>query len=113
MNLQIAHSRLIRRVTLQLDTICALALAIGPDNLAIFVPVVLKQMQRHKIQHEKFSKLAAKLLNHDPPCMSNAADWEANNAWLEELIPPIVRVHGQYDDSLGDHLSSALIPDDT
>lgn len=72
---------------MQLDTICALALAIGLENLAVFVPVVQKQMQRHKIQHEKFSKLAAKLLSHDPPCMSNATDWEANNAWLDEMAP--------------------------
>ena len=71
---------------LQLDTICALALAIGPNNLSIFIPVVQKQMQRHKVQHEKFSKLANKLLTHNQ-WTNNTADWEANNAWLDELIP--------------------------
>lgn len=72
----------------QLDTICALAQAIGPANLAIFVPVIQKLMQRHKIHHEKFARLAGKLLAHDPPCMSSADDWESSNAWMDELAPP-------------------------
>ena len=73
---------------MQLDTICALAQAIGPANLAIFVPVIQKLMQRHKIHHEKFARLAGKLLAHDPPCMSSADDWESSNAWMDELAPP-------------------------
>ena len=73
---------------MQLDTICALAQAIGPSLLAIFVHVIQKLMQRHKIHHEKFARLAAKLLAHDPPCMSEAQDWETSNAWLDTLVPP-------------------------
>lgn len=71
-----------------MDTICALAQAIGPDNLAIFVPVIQKLMQRHKTQSDKFTRLAAKLLAHDPPCMSDAQDWESGNAWMDLLAPP-------------------------
>lgn len=72
----------------QLDTVCALSQAIGPANLAIFVPLLQKLAMRHKVHSEAFSRLAQQLLAHDPPCMSNAPDWESAHGWLNSLAPP-------------------------
>lgn len=45
-------------------------------------------MTRHKRMHEKFSKIAARIAMADPPCMSNAEDWESQNGWVDEMGPP-------------------------
>ena len=45
-------------------------------------------MARHKMGHEKFARLAAKVTTADPPCMSDAEDWESQNGWMDELAPP-------------------------
>eukprot|EP00879_Flechtneria_rotunda_P007003 GHRR01007352.1.p1 GENE.GHRR01007352.1~~GHRR01007352.1.p1 ORF type:complete len:2075 (+),score=775.15 GHRR01007352.1:2-6226(+) len=67
-----------------LDTICALAVALGQD-FSIFVPTLCKIVFRHKIQHEWFQRLASKLLNPEPPCCSDAEDWEDAGGWAVEL----------------------------
>ena len=38
--------------------------------------------------HERFSRLAAKVTLAEPPCMSEAQDWESQHAWMDELQPP-------------------------
>ena len=45
-------------------------------------------MGRHKMAHECFSLLAAKVTLHEPPCMSDAEDWEAGHSWVDDLAPP-------------------------
>ncbi|DBA66640.1 TPA: hypothetical protein ACH3X2_002209 [Trebouxia sp. C0005] len=67
-----------------LDTICSLALALGPD-FPIFAPTVRKIMVKHRIAHDQFSQLAVKLVKAAPPCMSSGDDWEPTLAALEEL----------------------------
>eukprot|EP00878_Enallax_costatus_P008272 GHUV01008648.1.p1 GENE.GHUV01008648.1~~GHUV01008648.1.p1 ORF type:complete len:2405 (+),score=620.50 GHUV01008648.1:939-7217(+) len=66
-----------------LDTICALAVALGQD-FNIFVPTIDKIVTRHRVQHEWFSRLAQKL-NAEPPCCSDAEDWEDAGGWAAEL----------------------------
>lgn len=39
---------------------------------------------RHRVQHEWFSRLAQKL-NAEPPCCSDAEDWEDAGGWAAEL----------------------------
>ena len=46
-------------------------------------------MMRHKKTHDKFSKMAARISMAEPPCMSNAEDWESQNAWVDEMAPPL------------------------
>ena len=48
----------------------------------------LQTMAAHKVQHERFTRLVSKLLKHEPPCMSEAEDWESANGWLDTLVPP-------------------------
>ena len=99
------------------DTICAVAVALGPD-FALFVPsirrvrsnthsaravfphhlllpfqqtspfVLTQVMMRHKKTHDKFAKMAARISMAEPPCMSNAEDWESQNGWVDEMGPP-------------------------
>lgn len=45
-----------------LDTICALAVALGPD-FAIFIPTLRKVAAKHRLQHDWFERLAGKLLS--------------------------------------------------
>lgn len=45
-------------------------------------------MGRHKMAHERFSLLAAKVTLHEPPCMSDAEDWEVGHSWVDDLAPP-------------------------
>ncbi|KAI3435635.1 hypothetical protein D9Q98_001694 [Chlorella vulgaris] len=67
-----------------LDTLCSVALAIGPD-FAIFVPTMKKIMARHRMPtHSAFARVASKLLLHEPPCMSEAEDWESSSGFLAE-----------------------------
>ena len=42
-------------------------------------------MAKHRIGHDQFSQLAAKLVKAAPPCMSSTFDWEPTAAALEEL----------------------------
>ena len=49
-------------------------------------------MKRHRMVHEKFSKLGAKMSMQEPPCMSNAEDWESQNGWVDELAPAPVEL---------------------
>jgi hypothetical protein len=48
----------------------------------------LQAMQRHKMVHPRFTKLAGKLAMQEPPCMSDAEDWESQHGWVDELVPP-------------------------
>ncbi len=45
-------------------------------------------MMRHKKTHDKFAKMAARISTAEPPCMSNAEDWESQNAWVDEMTAP-------------------------
>jgi hypothetical protein len=46
-------------------------------------------MMRHKKTHDKFAKMATRISMAEPPCMSNAEDWESQNAWVDEMaLPP-------------------------
>jgi len=45
-------------------------------------------MARHRTAHERFSLLAAKVTLREPPCMSDAEDWEAGHGWVDDLAPP-------------------------
>ncbi|KAG0576661.1 hypothetical protein KC19_5G097200 [Ceratodon purpureus] len=50
------------------DTICALAVAMGGD-FAIFVPSVRKPMQRHQLHHAQFDALEIRLRRREPAFM--------------------------------------------
>ncbi|BDA44527.1 Serine/threonine-protein kinase TOR [Coccomyxa sp. Obi] len=69
------------------DTICSVAIALGPD-FALFVPTISRAMARHKMVHERFARLAERVTLQEPPCMSDADDWESNNRWIDDLVPP-------------------------
>ena len=65
-----------------LDVICSVALAVGPD-FAVFIPTIKKSTIRHRMgPHPTFSRIAARLLSHEPPCMSAATDWETSAGFL-------------------------------
>lgn len=65
-----------------LDVICSVALAVGPD-FAVFVPTIKKATIRHRMAaHPTFSRIASRLLSHEPPCMSSASDWETSAGFL-------------------------------
>jgi hypothetical protein len=40
---------------------------------------------RHHMHHEWFERLASKLLSAEPPCCSDAEDWEDAGGWAAEL----------------------------
>lgn len=44
-------------------------------------------MARHKMVHERFARLAERVTLQEPPCMSDADDWESNNRWIDDLVP--------------------------
>lgn len=67
-----------------LDTICALAVALGGD-FAVFVPTVAKAAARRRVRHEWFERLAARVLGAEPPCVSDAEDWEGAGGWAPEI----------------------------
>ncbi|GBF92738.1 hypothetical protein Rsub_05107 [Raphidocelis subcapitata] len=72
----------LRRDTL--DTMCSLAVALGQD-FNIFIPTIAKVAARHRLSHERFERLAARLLGAEPPCMSDAEDWEGAGGWAPEI----------------------------
>ena len=42
-------------------------------------------MARHRMApHSAFARLSSKLLRHEPPCMSEAEDWESSAGFLAE-----------------------------
>ena len=50
---------------------------------------LMQVMLRHKKTHDKFAKMAARISMSEPPCMSNAEDWESQNGWVDEMaLPP-------------------------
>ncbi|KAG2491268.1 hypothetical protein HYH03_010473, partial [Edaphochlamys debaryana] len=71
-----------------LDTVCAVAVCLGPD-FGIFVPTIRKICQRHRLHHEWFERLSAKVCAVSPPCMSDAEDWEGagggGGGWAMEI----------------------------
>ena len=45
----------------------------------------LQIMARHRMaSHSAFARLSSKLLHHEPPCMSEAEDWESSAGFLAE-----------------------------
>ena len=65
-----------------LDVICSVALAVGPD-FAVFIPTIKKAIVRNRMApHPTFSRIGSRLLSHEPPCMSNATDWESSAGFL-------------------------------
>ena len=45
-------------------------------------------MARHKVKHERFSRLVAKMLRANTPSMSTLDEWESTNGWLDEADVP-------------------------
>ena len=45
----------------------------------------MQVVARHRIQHEWFERLANKVMSAEPPCMSNAEDWESAGGWATEI----------------------------
>jgi hypothetical protein len=45
----------------------------------------LQIVVRHRLQHERFERLAGKFLSPEPPCCSDAEDWEDAGGWAAEL----------------------------
>ena len=47
-------------------------------------------MGRHRMPaHSAFGRVAGKLLHHEPPCLSEADDWESSSGFLaEEHLAP-------------------------
>jgi hypothetical protein len=41
-------------------------------------------MARHKIKHERFTRLVAKMLRAAPPSSAALDEWESTNGWLDE-----------------------------
>jgi len=64
-----------------LDIICCISLAVG-DDLKVFIPSIRRAMQENQIQHDTFEKILKRLSNQDPPCISDAEDWESSPAFL-------------------------------
>jgi hypothetical protein len=57
-------------------TCCAmLCRAVSPCQIVV----------RHRLQHERFERLAGKFLSPEPPCCSDAEDWEDAGGWAAEL----------------------------
>ena len=66
-----------------LDAMCSIAVVLGQD-FAIFVPTIRKVVQRYRMQHEWFERVANGTCpgpDTPPPCMSDADDWETLSAW--------------------------------
>ena len=45
-------------------------------------------MARHKIKHERFTRLVAKMLRAAPPSSAALDEWESTNGWLDEADVP-------------------------
>ncbi len=45
----------------------------------------LQIVVRHRLSHERFERLAGKFLSPEPPCCSDAEDWEDAGGWAVEL----------------------------
>lgn len=45
----------------------------------------LQVMMRNRVAHEWLERLAAKVMQTEPPCMSDAEDWESANGWAQEI----------------------------
>lgn len=68
-----------------MDTICALAVPLGQDFM-YFMPTIRKVVNKHRLQHEWFERLCTKMNRIEPPCMSDAEDWEGlPNGWAYEI----------------------------
>eukprot|EP00798_Chlamydomonas_sp_ICE-L_P022753 gene22753-29921_t len=76
-----------------LDVLCAMAVVLGQD-FCIFLPTIRKACLKHKgqherlssrVQHEWFERLISRVCNTEPPCMSNADDWETSSGWAAEI----------------------------
>lgn len=66
-------------------------------------------MGRHRMPpHSAFSRVAAKLLHHEPPCQSEAEDWEGSAGFLaeEHLALPSAKLRQSTPDRL--HLERTL-----
>eukprot|EP00898_Chlorokybus_atmophyticus_P008681 jgi/Chlat1/8814/Chrsp90S08148 len=49
-----------------INAICSVAIALGND-FTIFVPMIRKLLEKHRIRHQRFSAIASRLLKHEPP----------------------------------------------
>ena len=45
-------------------------------------------MARHKIKHERFTRLVAKMVRAAPPSSAALDEWESTNGWLDEADVP-------------------------
>jgi hypothetical protein len=49
------------------------------------ISTALQIVVRHRMHHESFERVAGKLLSAEPPCCSDAEDWEDAGGWAVEL----------------------------
>jgi hypothetical protein len=54
-------------------------------NMIALPCTVVQIVVRHRMHHEWFERLASKLLSAEPPCCSDAEDWEDAGGWAAEL----------------------------
>ena len=65
-----------------LDVICSITLAVG-DDIKVFIPSIRKAVLKNKIPHHPaFARIVARLSHNEPPCISDAEDWESSPAFL-------------------------------
>ncbi len=49
------------------------------------MPVPPFPLHRQRLHHPLFERISVKLLAVEPPCMSDAEDWERSSGWVAEL----------------------------
>ena len=69
-----------------MDTLCSMAVVLGQD-FGMFIPTIRKAATRHRLTHEWFDRLSGGggVCGAEPPCMSDAEDWESHSTWCAEL----------------------------
>jgi FKBP12-rapamycin complex-associated protein len=69
-----------------LDALCTMAVVLGQD-FTMFIPTIRKAVSRHRVAHEWFERLSQTGVcsGSEPPCMSDAEDWESQSSWAAEL----------------------------
>ena len=48
---------------------------------------ILQAAAQGGLQHDRLLRLLDHLQTAVPPCMSEAADWESVDGWLDDLVP--------------------------
>ena len=68
-----------------LDTICSLAVAVGPD-MALFLPTIQNVLRAMNCApSERFQLIVKQLTFGDAPCIVETEDWESASGWAKEM----------------------------